>query len=42
MVEIYANFIIEGRIKFARVPDRIKENVREFLIEKGYEELVKQ
>lgn len=40
MVEVYANLIIEGRLNFNRVPDRIKEKVREFLIEKHYEELV--
>lgn len=40
MADVYTNLIIEGRLTFARVPDRLKEDVRRKLIERDHEELI--
>lgn len=41
MAIIYASLIIEGRKKFKDVPKRIKEKVRQVLIDLDLEELTK-
>lgn len=40
MARVYAELIIKGRKTFEEVPDRIKEDVRQILIEMGHEELI--
>ena len=39
MARVYAELIVKGRKTFEEVPDRIKEDVRQVLIEMGYGEL---
>lgn len=39
MIKIYADLIIKGKKTFADVPDKIKDKVRETLIDLGYGEL---
>lgn len=39
MARVYAELIIKGRKSFIEVPERIKEDVRQILIDMGYEEL---
>lgn len=40
MAKVYATLIVKGRKKFSDVPDKIKDKVKEALIEMGYEELI--
>ena len=42
MAEFYAYRIIAGKTTYAKVPARLKEQVREILIEEGFEELIKE
>lgn len=42
MAEFYAYRIIAGKTTFAKVPARLKEQVREILIDEGFEELIKE
>ena len=39
MAKVYADLIIKGRKTINEVPDKIKEQVKEVLIERGYLEL---
>lgn len=39
MAPIYGNLIIKGRKVFSEVPATVKEDVREWLIDSGHEEL---
>ena len=40
MAVIYATLIIKGKKTFADVPDKIKDKVRELLIDSGCEDLI--
>ena len=40
MAIIYATLIIKGKKTFADVPERIKEQVRQILVDLGHEDLV--
>ena len=40
MAKVYATLIIKGKKNFADVPERIKEQVRQILVDLGYEDLV--
>lgn len=42
MAEFYAYRIIAGKTTYAKVPARLKEQVREILIDEGFEELIKE
>lgn len=42
MAEFYAYRIIVGKTTYAKVPARLKEQVREILIDEGFEELIKE
>lgn len=42
MAVIYATLIIKGKKNFADVPDRIKEQVRQVLIDLECEELIEE
>lgn len=42
MVEVYANLIVKGRKTIHEVPEKIRDEVRELLIEKGYPELTEE
>lgn len=39
MAEVYANLIIKGKKTIDDVPDKLKDEVKEILTEKGYAEL---
>ena len=39
MARIYATLIVKGKKNFADVPARIKENVKQILIDAGFEYL---
>lgn len=40
MVEIYVALILKGKRTFSQVPERIKDKVREMLIDLGLEDLI--
>jgi len=40
MAKVYAILIIKGKKNFADVPERIKEQVRQILVDLGHEDLV--
>lgn len=40
MKYIYLDMIVEGRLKFSEVPWLWEDEVRDFLIEEGYEDLI--
>lgn len=40
MAKVYATLIIKGKKNFADVPERIKEQVRQILVDLGHEDLV--
>lgn len=40
MVAIYGQLIIGGKKQLSDVPEKIREEVKEYLIDKGYQELV--
>ena len=40
MAVVYATLIIKGKKTFADVPERIKEQVRQILVDLGHEDLV--
>ena len=42
MAEFYAYRIIAGKTTYAKVPARLKEQVRVILIDEGFEYLVKE
>ena len=42
MAEFYAYRIIAGKTTYAKVPARLKEQVRVILIDEGFESLVKE
>lgn len=42
MAKIYANLIIKGQKTIDDVPQKIREEVKEILIQKGFEELTKE
>lgn len=42
MAMIYADLIRKGKKTYAQVPDKIKEQVKQILIEQGCEELAKE
>jgi hypothetical protein len=39
MAEVYADLIIKGRKTIDEVPDKIKDDVKQILIDMGYPEL---
>ncbi len=39
MAKVYATLIIKGKKNFADVPERIKEQVRQILVDLGHEDL---
>ena len=39
MEKVYANIILKGKMTIDEVPDRIRDAVRQILIDKGYPEL---
>lgn len=42
MARVYADLIRKGLKVFAEVPDRIKEQVRQVLVEQGFEALAEE
>ena len=42
MAKVYATLIIKGKKNFADVPERIKEQVRQILVDLGHEDLVER
>lgn len=42
MAEFYAYRIIAGKTTFAKVPAKLKEQVRAILIDEGFEDLAKE
>ena len=40
MAVIYATLIVKGRKTFRQVPDKIKDQVRQVLVDLEYEELI--
>jgi hypothetical protein len=39
MAEIYANLIIKGKKMIEEVPDKIRDEVKQILIDRGFPEL---
>jgi len=42
MAKVYATLIIKGKKNFADVPEKIKEQVRQILVDLGHEDLVEE
>ena len=42
MAEVYASLIIKGRKQIERVPEKIRDEVKQILIDKGFPELAEQ
>lgn len=42
MEKVYANIILKGKKTIDEVPDRIRDAVRQILIDKGYPELAER
>jgi len=40
MAKVYATLIIKGKKNYADVPEKIKEQVRQILVDLGHEDLV--
>lgn len=40
LASLFAEYIIKGKQTFENVPELLKEQVRQILIEQGYEELI--
>ncbi|ERI73978.1 Uncharacterised protein [[Clostridium] symbiosum] len=40
MAKVYADLIVKGKKTFAEVPDKIKEQVRQALIDRDREDLI--
>ena len=40
MAKVYAGLIVKGKKTFAEVPDKIKEQVRQALIDRDREDLI--
>ena len=42
MAEVYASLIIKGRKQIEQVPEKIRDEVKQILIDKGFPELAEQ
>lgn len=42
MAEVYASLIIKGRKQIEQVPEKIRDKVKQILVDRGYKELAEQ